>query len=810
MDVPMPTGQVEQSAVGASWPQISESGLQDFQSHLEELARHHHALTDGVMADRAQQEELLKGAAGEANQASLLANAKYSYELGDYFGKQARCVGNFADYVRGVKNSLTQIASCARHDYDAAVKAKNPSQAQAVIAQYRAEAAEVAADGLADITSTPQPGVTPSPPARAGNSAAAKPAKNGPGDTSTHALDDTREKKSHSPSNADNPRSKSDAPESSGDKHDGQSKDPAANEAKDAHDNGRNKNDAPDQDKANALENPGLDSARTKVDAPPTPGGPQGASPLSGLPMNGMPQAPGGASGGGSPGLGNAAGMGSLSGMTHGSALQSGLGGAKPPSTPSFGGGSTPTSPASSVASQSSFGEGLRSATSGFNSGLASGMGSTGAAPAQQVAQPYQGQQPGLTTSAQPTPAPQTASASAAPPPSAPPIGGGMSGGGFMPPMAAGAAGSGTGAPLAPYSTPHGAPAPSGSTTPASTTPSSSPSSSSQSSGSAVSAAGSPILGAGHTTTTQTPRPVNQDLILAQQIITELVRADPASPIEWAVSILRSQVGTHIFVASNVAGGIYLPRNVFLPTTVKLAALDPALPIGWYSKWIGWPNPMEILADHYHRTLATIRGVRCSAMATSRPLSRPVDAGIPWAFINRLELPPGSAATLDAAHQHRLTATDASLAARIAGMDPSQHTPLAVVITQQVLGQNGMPGAAESDARDSAILDKVSKGAVTEEDWQTYLEEAYQADLEPALHAPLSTDDSDITMREKANYKAFYMSARVKELVSCWAQLPPSIFDIAYTALCAGLNVNATVENFTEAQYKQPVAAAAQ
>ncbi|SKF37389.1 putative methyl-accepting chemotaxis sensory transducer [Mycobacteroides abscessus subsp. massiliense] len=802
----LPAGGVEAAVIGDKYPQ-NPAAVDAIREFYEARSAHYAAIAEGTLGDMGQQAELLQGAAGDANQEALLRQANAAHEISQNYKSRAQVAGTYADTLRWLQNRLTDIAQAARHDYDECMKAKQPGMAQEVIARYRLEAEEAAAQAAQEITTTKPRITTPelgSPAANPAHPSIGRAAGNNDG---THMLDETTKK--NTPGQDSHGKQSSVADDAKpGAEKDAHSKDPAD----------QSKQTDPDKagaDKTKADKALGDDNfahqKQTGVPADPSqvPNQPA-ASPLTGLPMNGMPQAPGGASGGGNPGLGNAAGMGSLSGMTHGSALQSGLGGAKPPSTPSFGGGSTPTSPASSVASQSSFGEGLRSATSGFNSGLASGMGSTGAAPAQQVAQPYQGQQPGLTTSAQPTPAPQTASASAAPPPSAPPTGGGMSGGGFMPPMAAGAAGSGTGVPLAPYSTPHGAPAPSGGTTPASTTPSSTPSSSSQSSGSAVSAAGSPILGAGHTTTTQTPRPVNQDLILAQQIITELVRADPASPIEWAVSILRSQVGTHIFVASNVAGGIYLPRNVFLPTTVKLAALDPALPIGWYSKWIGWPNPMEILADHYHRTLATIRGVRCSAMATSRPLSRPVDAGIPWAFINRLELPPGSAATLDAAHQHRLTATDASLAARIAGMDPSQHTPLAVVITQQVLGQNGMPGAAESDARDSAILDKVSKGAVTEEDWQTYLEEAYQADLEPALHAPLSTDDSDITMREKANYKAFYMSARVKELVSCWAQLPPSIFDIAYTALCAGLNVNATVETFTEAQYKQPVAAAAQ
>ncbi|SKN41741.1 putative methyl-accepting chemotaxis sensory transducer [Mycobacteroides abscessus subsp. abscessus] len=798
----LPAGGVEAAVIGDKYPQ-NPAAVDAIREFYEARSAHYAAIAEGTLGDMGQQAELLQGAAGDANQEALLRQANAAHEISQNYKSRAQVAGTYADTLRWLQNRLTDIAQAARHDYDECMKAKQPGMAQEVIARYRLEAEEAAAQAAQEITTTKPRITTPELGSPAANPAHPSIGRAAGDNDGTHMLDETTKK-----SSTDGSHSHGKSEEKPGAKNDD-----AATE-KNASKDSKNQPDADHAKYKDTADAEKIDPAaaasndHAKYEQPTA--GPQANTPVSALPMNGMPQTPGGASGGGSPGLGNAAGMGSLSGMTHGSALQSGLGGAKPPSTPSFGGGSTPTSPASSVASQSSFGEGLRSATSGFNSGLASGMGSTGAAPAQQVAQPYQGQQPGLTTSAQPTPAPQTASASAAPPPLAPPTGGGMSGGGFMPPMAAGAAGSGTGAPLAPYSTPHGAPAPSGGTTPASTTPSSTPSSSSQSSGSAVSAAGSPILGAGHTTTTQTPRPVNQDLILAQQIITELVRADPASPIEWAVSILRSQVGTHIFVASNVAGGIYLPRNVFLPTTVKLAALDPALPIGWYSKWIGWPNPMEILADHYHRTLATIRGVRCSAMATSRPLSRPVDAGIPWAFINRLELPPGSAATLDAAHQHRLTATDASLAARIAGMDPSQHTPLAVVITQQVLGQNGMPGAAESDARDSAILDKVSKGAVTEEDWQTYLEEAYQADLEPALHAPLSTDDSDITMREKANYKAFYMSARVKELVSCWAQLPPSIFDIAYTALCAGLNVNATVETFTEAQYKQPVAAAAQ
>lgn len=801
----LPAGGVEAAVIGDKYPE-NPAAVDAIREFYEARAAHYEAIAEGTLSDMGQQAELLQGAAGDANQEALLRQANAAYEISQNYKSRAQVAGTYADTLRWLQNRLTDIAQAARHDYDECMKAKQPGMAQEVIARYRAEAEEAAAQAAQEITTTKPRITTPelgSPSANPAHPSIGRAAGNNDG---THMLDETTKKSSTDSSHShgkseDKPGAKND---------DAATEKNASKDGKDQSDTDHAKyKDTADAQKIDPAAAASNDHA--KYEQPST--GPQANNPVSALPMNGMPQASGGGAsgGGGSPGLGNAAGMGSLSGMTHGSALQSGLGGAKPPSAPSLGGGSTPTSPASSGASPSSFGDGLRSATSGFNSGLASGMGSTGAAPAQQAVQPYQGQQAGLSAGAQ---AAASQPASAAAPPAQPatpgPASGGMGGGGFMPPVGAGAGGSGGGGPLAPYSSPHGTPAPSGGTTPASTTPASSPASGSQSSGAAVPAAGSPILGAGHTTTTHTPRPVNQDLLLAEQIVTELVRADPSSPVEWAVSVLRTQIGTQIFVASNVAGGIYLPRTVFLPTTVKLAALDPALPIGWYSKWIGWPNPMEILGDHYHRTLATIRGVRCSAMATSRPLSRPIDAGIPWAFINRLELPPGGPAHLDAAHQHRLTATDASLAARIASMDPNHHTPLAVEITQQVLGRNGLPGAAVSDTRDAEILDKVGKGSVTDEEWQTYLEEAYQADLEPALHAPLSTDDSDITMREKANYKAFYQAARVKELVSCWAQLPPSIFDIAYTALCAGLNVNATVETFTDALHKQPVAAVAQ
>ncbi|MBV8966109.1 MAG: hypothetical protein JO191_08035 [Mycobacteriaceae bacterium] len=53
------------------------------------------------------------------------------------------------------------------------------------------------------------------------------------------------------------------------------------------------------------------------------------------------------------------------------------------------------------------------------------------------------------------------------------------------------------------------------------------------------------------------------------------------------MSVLRTPAGPLTAVANSVGGGGYLPPEIRLPSTVHVAVLDPSLPSGWASAWMG-------------------------------------------------------------------------------------------------------------------------------------------------------------------------------------------------------------------------------
>ena len=320
-----------------------------------------------------------------------------------------------------------------------------------------------------------------------------------------------------------------------------------------------------------------------------------------------MPMSPAGMGGGGSGG----------SGLGSGS-MNSGLGGlssaARPPISPS----SVPTAPASSSATPAA--SPISQAAKGFESGLSSGMGSSGALPPtafQQALQPLPPEQAMPVTSEPPGGSAATPAASApgavAPAHQAPapalggggPGGGGPLGGGgaMMPPPVAGST-----TPLAPYSPPGAGVAPSAPTAPAGVPAPTGGAGAPASAGAgplfagpagAVGAAGASSLTA-----------ANPDLLAAQRILAALVKACPQRPMFWAVSVLRSPLGPQTVIANSAGGGGYLPQEVRLPTNVQLAVLDPALPSDWAATWMGWQSPSAILVDHFERLRYQVAGLR--------------------------------------------------------------------------------------------------------------------------------------------------------------------------------------------------------
>ncbi|AGZ54378.1 hypothetical protein I545_0431 [Mycobacterium kansasii 662] len=537
----------------------------------------------------------------------------------------------------------------------------------------------------------------------------------------------------------------------------------------------------------------------------PSPNGPGMTPPLPASPLGS-----GGGSGGGGgrmPSLGS----GSPS-LASGFPSQLGSGTVPASAAPSAGA----VSPASAAP--------LANSGSSFQSGLASGMGATS----------------GMTASATPPAQPQQPMASTQPPVAAPSAAGpgmgpagvgpgsgwtaqpvdsaGVSGGhgagsapiagggGMMPPPGM------TASPLAPYSPPGAGAAGAGSGVPSSPT---SPAGGSSTAGAGAGGGSGPTGGGPGAPPMLTGNPgssgpmsalagsssdVNPDLVTAQRILGELAHGSEASKmlVLWAVVVLRSPVGTHIAVANNVGGGAYLPTTVYLPSTVRLAVSDPALPLGWADVWMGCQFPSKIVADYADRLTKVVADASVSALATTEMWTDPPHdfAGDFAAIDHRDALRLVNVAPkLDAAQQHRLAVIDPGLYQRVNGLDRGGNISAwaAATLTRIVFEEAMKPddtGALLVEQADGQMLEAVSGGAATATMWGAYDRAAAQrhggAAMWPDQHAPRDNDDSDVTRAITLWYTHYYRMGRMIELIQCWKAEPPRLAEIAYCGIRAG------------------------
>ncbi|MCV7075684.1 hypothetical protein H7I94_08100 [Mycobacterium szulgai] len=213
---------------------------------------------------------------------------------------------------------------------------------------------------------------------------------------------------------------------------------------------------------------------------------------------------------------------------------------------------------------------------------------------------------------------------------------------------------------------------------------------------------------------------VNPDLLLAQRVLGGLVRGCERwpAPIAWAVSVVKTPVGSQVLVASSLGGGSYLPATVFLPATARLAVVDPALPFGWAHGWMGCQKPSKILVDHFEHLQKRVVGASISAMVTTelrpdRPAGVADFAG--FQHIDALYLVP-AAPSLDGAHQHRLAALDPVLAQRVSAIDAKDGHLSAYAAAQltaaviQAAAQPDPTGEPLATADEGNILASVQRG----------------------------------------------------------------------------------------------------
>jgi hypothetical protein len=294
---------------------------------------------------------------------------------------------------------------------------------------------------------------------------------------------------------------------------------------------------------------------------------------------------------------------------------------------------------------------------------------------------------------------------------------------------------------------------------------------------------------------------VNPDLLLAQRVLGGLVRGCERwpAPIAWAVSVVKTPVGSQVLVASSLGGGSYLPATVFLPATARLAVVDPALPFAWAHGWMGCQKPSKILVDHFEQLRKRVVGASISAMVTTelRP-DRPAGVADFAGFqrIDALYLVP-AAPSLDGAHQHRLTALDPVLAQRVSAIDAKNGHVSAYAAAQltaavmQAAGQPDDTGKPLATVREGNILASVQRGTANDVSWTLYdklVRDEYGDDHQsPDSYAPRDFDGSDIHHSAVQWYRHFFHLGRVIELVHLWKIGPvPPLAEIAYCGVQAG------------------------
>ena len=189
------------------------------------------------------------------------------------------------------------------------------------------------------------------------------------------------------------------------------------------------------------------------------------------------------------------------------------------------------------------------------------------------------------------------------------------------------------------------------------------------------------------------------DLEAARAVVADLAAAssavDPGVP--WAVVVARGASGMpEMWVTTNEGAG-YIPRGVYVPRAMPLAAgLDP----DFDDRWFGWSNPAETALR-----AVRARGDAVSAIATTWPQdsedvrAAPEDVAIGVAPSGG----PGEAlaSTLTRGRSHRLETVDAALFHELSLAEQPAVDAYVRQITQQVAFSSGpeLSATAQSAAR---------------------------------------------------------------------------------------------------------------
>ena len=165
-DVPRPTGAAAEAIIGANWPAISESAIDEVADTHEAQANRFNTVGDATRQDRDTQAELLKGKAGDAHYQSMTGLMKHDFSWADHLASKVETARGLASVARGTKMRLAQIMETAGPEYNSAVRSGDPKAVAAVVAKYEPEVNSVIADAWTDFAQQPAPTPPPTDPKR--------------------------------------------------------------------------------------------------------------------------------------------------------------------------------------------------------------------------------------------------------------------------------------------------------------------------------------------------------------------------------------------------------------------------------------------------------------------------------------------------------------------------------------------------------------------------------------------------------------------------------------------------------------------
>jgi hypothetical protein len=292
-------------------------------------------------------------------------------------------------------------------------------------------------------------------------------------------------------------------------------------------------------------------------------------------------------------------------------------------------------------------------------------------------------------------------------------------------------------------------------------------------------------------------RGLSPDVLAANQLAWELQAAclKVNYPLEWAVGVFHSPSGSETVVMPNDGSG-YVPREVYLPRSVRLLVADPVVKEdrAFRDYWFGWADPARILVT-YAKLRADMdwRLVAAASTSTVRAFEeKRVEHGQPCAPQRSPLLqhdskwqPPG----LDAMHVHRLQLEYPALYERLGSVtDPHLQTRLIAPLGQELVAElkSSVNADCPQELREvwATLMNAGQQPSPTR--WARY-HEVLRAEvlLSPQLDRPGATSGlqpEDLPAEQQALYRRGWLVARVMEHVGGWMWRPLPLADMVYEA----------------------------